>query len=398
MSEQEALFLFLMALGAFFMPFLSKRLMLPAAVGEIIYGIVIASLIPYGESHLVMVEYFSSLGFLILMYLAGLEIDFERFKNLPKKELWLYVLTFIPVAVVSWFLSYKLGLSWAFAIIFFTSGIGLLFPVLKDTGLLKTDFGQKLLIITMIGEILTLAGLMVLTIISKYGITIDSARQILYLVIFFLVIYFIMKILKVLLWWRPDLQSIFLEVGNPTETGMRANFVILFAFVVFAAIFKIEFVVGAFVGGLMFALVFAGRDGVLDKLGGVGYGFFIPIFFISVGMRVTFNDFIQKDVIFLALIIIASLFITRVAGTLLLLFSSIEKPKLMLVTTGLSFPLTILVAVSSVCYDVGLISKVETSAVLLASMISAIIFPWIFKGMIAIIMPSENISSQAVNK
>lgn len=392
MSEQEALFLFLMALGAFFMPFLSKRLMLPAAVGEIIYGIIIASLIPYGESQLVMVEYFSSLGFLILMYLAGLEIDFERFKALPKNELWLYVLTFIPVALVAWYLSYKLELAWAFAIIFFTSGIGLLFPVLKDTGLLKTDFGQKLLIITMIGEILTLAGLTVLTIISKYGITIDSVRQILYIAVFFLVIFFIMKVLKVMLWWRPDLQSIFLEVGNPTETGMRANFVILFAFVAFAAIFEIEFVVGAFVGGLMFALVFAGRDGVLDKLGGVGYGFFIPIFFISVGMRVTFNDFMQKDVIFLACIIIASLFITRVAGTILLLFSSIQKPKLMLVTIGLSFPLTMLVAVSKICYDMRLINKMQTSAVLLASMISAVIFPWVFKGMIAIIMPSENVS------
>lgn len=392
MSEQEALFLFLMALGAFFMPFLSKRLMLPAAVGEIIYGIIIASLIPYGESQLVMVEYFSTLGFLILMYLAGLELDFERFKALPKKELWIYVLTFIPVAAAAWYLSFKLQLSWGFAIIFFTSGIGLLFPVLKDTGLLKTDFGQKLLIITMIGEILTLAGLTVLTIISKYSFTIDSARQILYLAVFFLVIYFIMKILKVMLWWRPDLQSIFLEVGNPTETGMRANFVILFAFVAFAAIFKIEFVVGAFVGGLMFALVFAGRDGVLDKLGGVGYGFFIPIFFISVGMRVTFNDFMQTDVIILALIIIASLFITRVAGTFLLLFSSIEKPKLMLVTVGLSFPLTMLVAVSKICYDIGLINKIQTSAVLLASMISAIIFPWVFKGMISIIMPSENVS------
>ena len=392
MSEQEALFLFLMALGAFFMPFLSKRLMLPAAVGEIIYGIIIASLIPYGESQLVMVEYFSTLGFLILMYLAGLELDFERFKALPKKELWIYVLTFIPVAAAAWYLSFKLQLSWGFAIIFFTSGIGLLFPVLKDTGLIKTDFGQKLLIITMIGEILTLAGLTVLTIISKYSFTIDSARQILYLAVFFLVIYFIMKILKVMLWWRPDLQSIFLEVGNPTETGMRANFVILFAFVAFAAIFKIEFVVGAFVGGLMFALVFAGRDGVLDKLGGVGYGFFIPIFFISVGMRVTFNDFMQTDVIILALIIIASLFITRVAGTLLLLFSSIEKPKLMLVTVGLSFPLTMLVAVSRICYDTGLINKIQTSAVLLASMISAIIFPWVFKGMISIIMPSKNVS------
>ena len=391
MTEQEALFLFLMAIGAFFMPFISKRLLLPASVGEIIYGIVIASLIPYGESQLEMVDYFSSLGFLILMYLAGLEINFEKFRALSRKELWLYVAAFIPVAVTAWYLSYYLELHWSFGIIFFTSGIGLLFPVLRDTDLIKTDFGQKLLIITMIGEILTLAGLTVFTIISKYGYTIQSARQILYLAVFFIVIYLIMKVLKVALWWKPNLQSVFVEVGNPTETGMRANFVILFAFVAFAAVLEIEFVVGAFVGGMMFALVFAGRDGVLDKLGGVGYGFFIPIFFISVGMRVTFNDFLQKDVIMLALLIIASLFISKVAGTVLLLFSSIPKQKLLLVATGLSFPLTMLVVVSSIFYDLNLIDKMQTSAVLLASMISAIVFPWVFKAIAAVIMPDEDI-------
>ena len=391
MTEQEALFLFLMAIGAFFMPFISKRLLLPASVGEIIYGIVIASLIPYGESQLEMVDYFSSLGFLILMYLAGLEINFEKFRALSRKELWLYVAAFIPVAVTAWYLSYYLELHWSFGIIFFTSGIGLLFPVLRDTDLIKTDFGQKLLIITMIGEILTLAGLTVFTIISKYGYTIQSARQILYLAVFFIVIYLIMKILKVALWWKPNLQSVFVEVGNPTETGMRANFVILFAFVAFAVVLEIEFVVGAFVGGMMFALVFAGRDGVLDKLGGVGYGFFIPIFFISVGMRVTFNDFLQKDVIMLALLIIASLFISKVAGTVLLLFSSIPKQKLLLVATGLSFPLTMLVVVSSIFYDLNLIDKMQTSAVLLASMISAIVFPWVFKAIAAVIMPDEDI-------
>ncbi len=391
MTEHEALFLFFMAIGAFFMPFISKRLLLPASVGEIIYGIVIASLLPHGENQLEMVEYFSALGFLILMYLAGLEIDFDKFRNLSRKELWLYVLSFIPVAAVSWYLSFYLNLHWSFAIIFFTSGIGLLFPVLRDTELIKTDFGQKLLIITMIGEILTLAGLTVFTIVSKYGYTIDSARQILYLAVFFIVIYLFMKILKVALWWKPNLQSVFLEVDNPTETGMRANFVILFAFVAFAAVLEIEFVVGAFVGGMMFALVFAGRDGVLDKLGGVGYGFFIPIFFISVGMRVTFNDFLQKDVILLALLIIASLFLSKVAGTILLLFSSIPKQKLLLVATGLSFPLTMLVVVSGIFYDLELIDKMQTSAVLLASMISAIVFPWIFKAIAAVIMPDEDI-------
>lgn len=157
MTEHEALFLFLMAIGAFFMPFISKRLLLPAAVGEIIYGIVIVSVLPHGENQLEMVEYFSALGFLILMYLAGLEIDFDRFRDLSRKEFLLYVSVFIPVAVVAWYLSFYLNLHWSFAIIFFTSGIGLLFPVLRDTELIKTDFGQKLLIITMIGEILTLS-------------------------------------------------------------------------------------------------------------------------------------------------------------------------------------------------------------------------------------------------
>ncbi len=87
MTEHEALFLFLMAIGAFFMPFISKRLLLPAAVGEIIYGIVIVSVLPHGENQLEMVEYFSALGFLILMYLAGLEIDFDRFQFLGLQSL-----------------------------------------------------------------------------------------------------------------------------------------------------------------------------------------------------------------------------------------------------------------------------------------------------------------------
>lgn len=390
MSDKEALFLFLMAFGAFFMPFISKRMLLPASVGEIIYGIVIASVIPDGKSELQMVDYLSSLGFLVLIYLAGLELDFERFKKLPNKELWIYVLSFIPVTAAAAYLCVYLKLDWIFIIIFCTTGIGLLFPVLKDTGMVKTDFGQKLLIITMIGEIFTLIGIAVLTIVFKYGWSAGTVKHIAYMVIFFTALYVIMRIVKIALWWRPNLQSVFLEVGNPTETGIRANFVILFAFVAFASILQIEFVVGAFMGGMMFALVFAGREGVLNKLGGAGYGFFIPVFFISVGMRVTFNDFLNTQTIILSLTIMAAIFITRLAGSVVLLFSSIPKSKIILVTAGLSFPLTMLVAVSSICYDAGMITKMQSSAVLLAAMISAVIFPWAFKALAAILIPDEN--------
>ncbi len=56
-----------------------------------------------------------------------------------------------------------------------------------------------------------------------------------------------------------------------------------------------------------------------------------------------------------------------------------------------AFPLTMLVVVSSIFYDLNLIDKIQTSAVLLASMISAIVFPWIFKAIAAVLMPDENI-------
>ena len=390
MSEKEtAIFLFLVAFGAFFMPFLSKRLLLPAAVGEMIYGIVLASIIPYGQDEVNMVTYFSSLGFLILMYLAGLELDFDKFKALPSKELWVYLLTFIPIAVSSVYIADYFSLHWSFGLIFFATGIGLVFPVLKETNLIQTDFGQKLLIIITLGEILTLIGVTIVTIVSKSGFTIESAVNFASIAVFFIVIYISMRMLKLLLWWKPHLQSIFLEVGNPTETGMRANFVILFAFVAFAAIFHVEFVVGAFIGGMMFALVFAGREEVIDKLGGVGYGFFIPIFFINVGMQVTFSDFFDKQVIILAFKIILAMVITRLIGSIVLFFSDIPKSRIILVTTGMSFPLTMLVAVSTICYEANMINKLETSAVLLAAMISAIIFPWVFKAISAILIPGD---------
>lgn len=387
MNKNEALVLMLMSLGAFFMPFTSRRLMLPSSVGEIIFGMILGSVLTVNADQMQLVQYFSAFGFLVLMYLAGLELDFERFRTLPKRDLWLYVFMFLPVIIIASIFTFYLNLHWAFILIFFTTGLGLVFPVLKDTQLVKTDLGQNILILAMIGEIMTLIGLTIVTLTYKYGFTAISLLHIMYIVIFFLVIYLILRIMRVALWWNPGLQSLFLMVGNPTETGIRANFVILFFFVALSALVQLELVVGAFIGGMMFALVFAGREAVLDKLGGVGYGFFIPVFFISVGMRVSFSDFLQIKVIIFALIITGILLLTRFAGSLLLFFSSIGRSQIALVATALSFPLTMLVAVSSICYDAGIISKMESSSVLLAAMMSAIIYPWLFKVGVGVLLP-----------
>lgn len=388
MNETEAIILFLMVVGAFFMPFISRRLMLPSAVGEIIFGMLIGTFINIHSNSNIFIEYFGNFGFLLLMYLAGLELNFDKLRITPKKDIWLYLFMFWIMGCLSILATIYFNYHWSFALIFVTTGLGLLFPVLKDSGLLKLDFGQSLLIIAMIGEILTLIGITLVTMFYKYGFTVNSLINVAYIVAFIIFIYLIMRITKITLWWNPNWQSIFLKVGNPTETGIRANFVILFFFVALASIINIEPVVGAFIGGMLFALVFPGRAGVLEKLEGIGYGFFIPLFFISVGMNFSFSDLAKPSVVIFALIIAGIMLSLRIISSLVLFFTNIRNNKIVLVALGISFPLTMLVAVSSIYYENGIITKDQSSSILLASMITAILYPWLFKILLAIIIPN----------
>ena len=167
----------------------------------------------------------------------------------------------------------------------------------------------------------------------------------------------------------------------------------LFFFAALASVVNIEPVVGAFIGGMLFALVFAGRDAVLEKLGGVGYGFFIPIFFISVGMKFSFSDLVQISTVKIAFLITGVIFLLRIVAGAVLLFSSIKKQKIVLIALGLSFPLTMLVAVASICYETEIISKSQSSSILLAAMITAILYPWLFKAAFVVILPDSTVQN-----
>ena len=101
MSKLEALLLLCMCAGAFLMPFLSRRLRLPSAVGEILFGLCAGLLFKEAFHKTTIIKFLGELGFILLMYLAGLEINFEKIKITPKKELYLYTSMVVLVVVFS---------------------------------------------------------------------------------------------------------------------------------------------------------------------------------------------------------------------------------------------------------------------------------------------------------
>jgi len=379
MSKLEALLLLAICGGAFSMPFLCRRLHVPSAVGEIFFGLCAGLFFKEAFHQTSMITFLGELGFILLMYLAGLEINFEKIKITPRKELLLYTSVIVLVAAVSFGVTFYFQQAPIYALIYLTTAIGLLFPVLKEVGILESETGQMLLIIGSIGEVVSLFALTLFITYYRFGITFKSALYVGRIIAFVLAAYIIYKIYRLVVWWFPWLVRPFLKTGDPVESGIRANFVNMFIFVALAGLLDIELIVGAFLGGMAFALIFKKRERIQKKIGGFAYGFLIPVFFIEVGLRFDIKDFVNIDVLVMGVVITFTIFFVRLIASLVLFLSRLSLLEIILVPVSISFSLTLLVAIATFALEHKVLTGNRASSLLLAAILTALIYPVLMK-------------------
>ncbi|MDQ1354443.1 MAG: hypothetical protein QG657_4752 [Acidobacteriota bacterium] len=382
MSKLDALLLLSICIGAFIMPFICKRISIPSAVGEILFGLGVGLFFKEVFQQTSIIKYLGELGFMLLMYLAGLEIDFEKIKITPLKELLLYVTMIAATVILSLGAAYVYGLPAIYALIFLTTAIGLLFPVLKETGLLEKDTGQMLLIVGSIGEVVSLLGLTVFILYYRSGFSWESLEHLGEIGAFIVLAYIIYKLFRLVVWWFPGLVRPFLRGGDPTESGIRANFVNMFVFVALAALLNMELIIGAFLGGMAFALIFKKRAEIQHRIGSFAYGFLIPVFFIEVGLRFDIKDFIDIQVVVMALVIAFLIFAVRIMAAPVLLLSELTLMEILLVPISTSFSLTLLVAIATFGLEQHVIPRDQAASILLAALLTAFIYPALLKKII----------------
>ena len=379
MSKLEALLLLCICTGAFIMPFLCRRFRLPSAVGEIIFGLGVGIFLKQAFHETSIIKFLGELGFILLMYLAGLEINFEKIKITPKKEILLYTAMIGLVVVFSFLVMVYFQQPPIYALIYLTTAVGLLFPVLKETGIIESDNGQMLLIIGSIGEVVSLFAFTVFISYYRFGLTFTSLLYLGRIVAFVLAAYIIYKIYRLVVWWFPWLVRPFLKTGDPVESGIRTNFVNMFIFAALAGLLDVELIVGAFLGGMAFALIFKKRERIQKKIGGIAYGFLIPVFFIEVGLRFDVKDFLDLNVLVIGVVISFIIFFVRLAASLVLLLSRLSLLEIMLVPFSTSFALTLLVAIATFGLEQGIIKNDRASSILLAAVLTALVYPAFMK-------------------
>lgn len=376
--ENFRLDLFFIAFVAALAPLLAEipsRFRLPVVVIEIVLGILIGPhlfnlITPDGLAGIL-----GELGLTFLLFMVGLEIDLGEIQGRPMRlAVGGWFLSFV-VAMVSMYIVHSIGLirgsPLLAAVALSTTALGILAPILRDEGVLETDFGKLILSAAAMGEFGPLVVISVL-LIPTHSTPVHTFFIVVFIAVAFLAAYMAIRVRssKVI-----DLLAHTLESSG--QLPVRICILIQAMFVALAAKFALNVVFGAFAAGMVVGLASKGERGLLlrQKLDAIGYGFFIPIFFIVAGMRFDVSALWASPLVPVQLIALLGLLVL-VRGAPVLLYkralSSANKlPFALYSATGLP----LIVIITEIGVSSGLMATDRAAVLVCAGMISVLLFP-----------------------
>ncbi|MFK4054327.1 monovalent cation:proton antiporter family protein [Staphylococcus warneri] len=387
----EFLSLVIVVVAAFLTPIIVNRLninFLPVVVAEILMGIIIGNSFLNLVTKDSMLNILSTLGFIFLMFLSGLEIDFNAFKkdSRPRQgeskeekkvpgHLNLAMLVFGLIMIVSIILAF--AFKWfgliddvlLMVIIISTISLGVVVPTLKEMNIMRTTIGQFILLVAVLADLVTMILLTIYGAVNGHGGSTIWLTGI--LVVFTIVFY----VIGVLFKRMSFLQKL---MGGTTQIGIRAVFALIILLVALAEGVGAEYILGAFLAGVVVSLLNPDEE-MVEKLDSFGYGFFIPIFFIMVGVDLNITSLVKEPSL---LIIIPILILAFIVSKLIPVF--LIKRWFDLKTTIasgflLTSTLSLVIAAAKIAEQLKTISPETSGLLILSAVITCVFVPVIFK-------------------
>lgn len=379
--------LFFVTVAAVAGPWLSARLMrsvIPSVVIEIVLGYLIGPHVLHIAAQTQNIYFLSQFGFAYLMFVSGMELDFDLLLERPKKgqsPAWLRGLLFFAitllVSLAVSLLLHQLGYIkdvLLVTLLLSTTSLGLVTPALKERGWIHDRFGQEVLLYALIADVATL-------IVFTAYITFHSTGNAFSFLLIMVLLLFFVFVYRVLLAARH--LPIFRMVENATsEIGIRAAFALVLAFLAFSQSLGTEVVIAAFLAGAIISLLAEKHSLITHKLNSIGYGFFIPIFFVSVGMGFNLKGIAgTPSFITMTILLLITMYLNKLVPSLWFLrkFSVLQR-----LAGGmlLSSRLSLMIAASQIGEQAGLISSAMSNGFVLLAIVTCVLSPAMFNQLI----------------
>jgi Kef-type K+ transport system membrane component KefB len=347
---------------------LRRWIAIPGVILELLFGVLVGPQVMDLARPTGLLVAFSGMGLGLLMFLAGYELEFSAVRGTP-----------LRLATGSWAVSVGLaavveaillttghthGESVVIALALTTTALGTLLPILRDTGILGSEFGRHIFAVGTIGEF----GPIVLIAVLLSGKS--PIWTLLVLVIFGLI-----ATVGLIVASRPRGQQV-------VQLPVRASMLLVVTFALAASQLGLDVLLGTFAAGVIVRTFVTGREETEEakifkgKLEAIGFGFLVPVFFVVSGMRLRFDLFVQHPSSLLAIpVYLALLLGVRGIPTYLVyrrVLPGAERISLsMLAATGLP----LIIVVTTIGADAGYLSPQNASALVTAGVLTVLILP-----------------------
>lgn len=356
---------------------LTPAVRMPAVVLEIVVGVVVG---PSGLGWVdidLPIQIVAVLGLAFLLFLAGLEIDLHRLRG-----------SVLTTALIAYGVTLALGVGagaavrsagWTtsavlVAVTLSATSLGLVVPVLKDAGRLDGALGQNTVAACSVADFGAIVLLSLLFSTSDSG----TGSRVVLLAMFALLVS-ITGIVVSRAGRSMRLRTTLVRLQDTTaEIRVRAAVVLLVAFVALAEEFGLESILGAFLAGAVVGLVdrdSSSHPNFRVKLEAIGYGFLIPVFFVTSGLRLDLGGLVDAPGALLRVpVFLVVLLVVRGVPALLLARSFPRSAVLaaaLLQATSLPF----IVTATQIGVLTGRMSEVTAAAMICAGLLSVVVFP-----------------------
>jgi Kef-type K+ transport system membrane component KefB len=357
------------ALAPFVVALMPRRLRLPQVVLLLVAGILVGpSVADWAKPD--PVSLFSSIGLGFLFLLAGYELDpalLRERAGLLAATSWL-----VSLVAAAALLGVLYAAGWVHspvvvAIALTTTALGTLLPILRDNDMLRGRFGRYVFAAGAVGELAPIVAMALF--LGTKGSLVEAIT-----LVVFLAIAYVVAVLPSHVRATRIGQIILDGEHSTSQTTLRLAIALLFVLLLAASDLGFDNVLGAFVAGMVLRRWSPGRVDLLEaKLDAVGYGFFIPIFFVYSGMTLDIEAIIANPAPML--VFFAVMFVVR--GLPALFWYRRELPRIeraqLVFITATALPL--LVALTTVGVANGTMTTAEQAGVIGAGVLSVLVFP-----------------------
>jgi len=348
--------------------------LVPTVVVELLLGILIGPDVLDIASEGPFVTFLAALGMSFLFFLAGMELDLGRVRGRPLRLAATGMgVSLVLAAVVAGALALAgvVDVMLPIMIALITTAIGTLIPILSDAGELDSDFGTQVLATGAVGEFVPIVMIAVF-LAGQHGTFAAVAVLVLFVVV-------AGALAAVALRARPPhvVRTIEQTLHASGQLGVRLALLVLFVLLWLAYNLRLDLALAGFAAGLLVGVLTQGEsaDPVRQRLEGIGFGLFVPFFFVTSGLRLDLDALLSSTTALILLPVFLACFLVVRGAPALLARTALDRSAIVPLALCSATALPLLVAVTRIAVEEGELSGEIAASLVGAGLVSVLVFP-----------------------